>query len=90
MERDNDSLFNEKVLVLEFEKSYMYSRLVKLLTEDTKFKMQQSWYTFKAPQVFEAEFEAYNPLKSQTQGPAMVDARPSLKFLQRKFELVLV
>jgi hypothetical protein len=37
MERDGDSLFNEKILVVEFEKPYMYSRLMKLLTEGTKF-----------------------------------------------------
>ena len=66
IERDNESLFNEKVITLEFEKSYMYARLVKLLTEDTKFQMQQNWYTFKSPHVFELEYEAHNPLKSQT------------------------
>lgn len=53
MLRDDDSLFNEKILVLEFEKPYFYSRLVKLLTENTKFKMQQSWYTFKTPHSLE-------------------------------------
>ena len=61
MERDNDSLFNEKVLILEFEQSYMYSRLLKLLTEDTKFQMQQNWFTFKTPHTFEIEYEACNP-----------------------------
>lgn len=49
MVRDEESLLNEKILVLEFEKPYMYSRLVKLLTENTKFQMQQKWYTFRAP-----------------------------------------
>ena len=34
LERDRESLFNEKILTIEFEKPHMYSRIMKLLCKD--------------------------------------------------------
>jgi|LauGreDrversion4_2_1035121.scaffolds.fasta_scaffold511699_1 hypothetical protein len=34
LERDLESLFNEKILTIEFEKPHMYSRIMKLLCKD--------------------------------------------------------
>ena len=34
LERDSESLFNEKILTIDFVKPYMYSRIMRLLTKD--------------------------------------------------------
>lgn len=49
MERDVDSMLNEKILKIDFELPFMFPRLMYLLTHNVMFKMQQKWYRFISP-----------------------------------------
>jgi hypothetical protein len=51
MDRDEDSLFNSKILTIAFDHEYNFATLMHKLTVNSKFKMQNEIYTFVSPQI---------------------------------------